>query len=60
MKKKLFYVLLVVVCIGLSSFKNACGGTDNTGIKKTDSKKTCHVHRTAEVELAPLYNLLVI
>jgi len=60
MKKKLPYVLLLAVCICLFSFKNACGGDQETCLSTSLHKKTCPVTITKEYELSPLYNFLVI
>ncbi len=62
MRKKIVYAMIVlVVCICSSSFKEECNDIDGkTSYKKDIQPQVCPLKMQQEMSFSPLYNLLEI
>jgi hypothetical protein len=61
MKKRTAYVILLIVCIGFSSFRKECNNVDDeTSLKKDCPEKIIQVNNQEEWNFSPFYNFLEI
>ena len=61
MKKRTAYVILIIVCIGFSSFRKDCNNVDDkTSLKKDCPQKIIPAANAQEWNVSPFYNFLEI